>query len=61
MVWTSEAKGGRVCGEKKLEKEKKKKERFVDAAKEDMQVLGVTEEEAGERTRWRKMIGSGDP
>ncbi len=37
------------------------KRRFMDAVKEDMQVVGVTEEDVADRTRWRKTIRCGDP
>ena len=32
------------------------KRRFVDAVKEDMKLVGVREEDAGDRVRWRWMI-----
>lgn len=35
--------------------------RFVDAVKEEMQRVGATEEDAGDRLRWRQMICCGDP
>ena len=37
------------------------KRRFMDAVKEDMQVVGVTEEDAEDRARWRRVIRCGDP
>ncbi|KAJ8335035.1 hypothetical protein SKAU_G00406740 [Synaphobranchus kaupii] len=37
------------------------KRRFMDVAREDMQVLGTTEEDAEERIRWKRMIRCGDP
>ncbi|KAF7647373.1 hypothetical protein LDENG_00173260 [Lucifuga dentata] len=37
------------------------KRRFMDVVKEDMKLVGVREEEAEDRVRWRQMIGCGDP
>ncbi|KAF7659468.1 hypothetical protein LDENG_00297190 [Lucifuga dentata] len=37
------------------------KRRFMDAVKEDMKLVGVREEEAEDRVRWRQMIRCGDP
>ena len=37
------------------------KRRFMDVVKEDMKLVGVTEEEAQNRVRWRQMIRCGDP
>ncbi|KAF7645989.1 hypothetical protein LDENG_00195280 [Lucifuga dentata] len=37
------------------------KRRFMDVAKEDMKLVGVREEEAEDRVRWRQMIRCGDP
>ncbi|KAF7657713.1 hypothetical protein LDENG_00023190 [Lucifuga dentata] len=37
------------------------KMRFMDAVKEDMKLVGVREEEAEDRVRWRQMIRCGDP
>ncbi|PME06485.1 hypothetical protein A8A06_13560 [Escherichia coli] len=35
--------------------------RFMDVVKEDMQRVGVREEDARDRVRWRQMIRCGDP
>ena len=37
------------------------KRRSVDVVREDMQVAGVTEEDAEARKRWKRMIRCGDP
>ena len=37
------------------------KRRFMDAVRDDMRVVGVTEDDAGNRARWRHMIRCGDP
>ncbi|KAF7649500.1 hypothetical protein LDENG_00140040, partial [Lucifuga dentata] len=37
------------------------KRRFMDVVKEDMKLVGVREEEAEDRVRWRQMIRCGDP
>ncbi len=37
------------------------KRRFMDVAMEDMRVVGVTEENAEDRAKWRRMIRCGDP
>ena len=37
------------------------KRRFMDAVKEDMQMMGAVEEEVQDRARWRRVIRSGDP
>ena len=37
------------------------KRRYMDAVREDMRVVGVTEEDAEDRTRWKRMIRCGDP
>ena len=37
------------------------KRRFMDVVKEDMKVVGVREEDAKDRVRWRQMIRCGDP
>ena len=37
------------------------KRRFVDAVKEDMQMMGAVEEEVQDRARWRRVIRCGDP
>ena len=42
-------------------KQGRPKRRFTDAAREDMAVVEVTEEEADERTKWRWKIRCGDP
>lgn len=39
----------------------KPKRRFMVAVKEDMFLMGVTEEEAEDRVRWRRLIHCGDP
>ena len=35
--------------------------RFMDAVREDMTAVEVTEEDAEERTEWRRRIRCGDP
>ena len=35
--------------------------RFMDVVKEDMKVVGVREEDAEDRVRWRQLIRCGDP
>lgn len=35
--------------------------RFMNMVREDMQGVNVTEEDAKDRLRWRKMICCGDP
>ena len=37
------------------------KRRFMDAVKEDMQMMGAVEEEVQDRARWRPVIRCGDP
>ena len=37
------------------------KRRFMDAVKEDMQMMGAVEEEVQDRARWRRVIRCGDP
>ncbi|KAF7651093.1 hypothetical protein LDENG_00116160 [Lucifuga dentata] len=37
------------------------KRRFMDVVKEDMKLVGVREEEAEDRVRWKQMIRCGDP
>ena len=37
------------------------KRRFMDVVKEDMKVVGVREEDAEDRVRWRQLIRCGDP
>ncbi|KAJ8349299.1 hypothetical protein SKAU_G00244290 [Synaphobranchus kaupii] len=37
------------------------KRRFTDTVKEDMQAVGVTEDEAQDKNRWKQMIRCGDP
>ena len=34
---------------------------FIDVLKENMHVVGITEEDAGHRVRWRRVISCGDP
>ena len=41
-------------------KQKRQKRRFIDAVKEDMAVVQVTEEDAEDRTKWRWKIRCGD-
>lgn len=38
----------------------KPKRRFIDVVKEDMKLVGVREEDAEYRVRWRHLIGCGD-
>ena len=37
-----------------------KPKRFMDMLKEDMQVIGMREEDAGDRKRWKRMIRYGN-
>ena len=37
------------------------KRRFMDEVKEDMKLVGVREEDAQDRVRWRQLIRCGDP
>ena len=37
------------------------KRRFIDMVREDMQVVGATEEDAENRKRWKQVIRCGDP
>ena len=37
------------------------KRRFMDAVKEDMQMMGAVEEEVQDRAKWRRVIRCGDP
>ena len=37
------------------------KRRFMNVVKEDMKLVGVREEDAEDRVRWRQMIHRGDP
>lgn len=53
MCWTKVA--GEAAGEGELQR------RFMNVVKEDMEMVGVTVDEAGDRVRWRKMIRCGDP
>ena len=36
------------------------KRRFIDAVREDMQVIGVTREYAEDKVRWRRVVRCGD-
>ena len=67
LVWSCAEEGCRICWEKDAEHGATggggggAKQRFMDAVRDDMRVVGVTEEEAGDRARWRLMIRCGDP
>ena len=68
MVWSCAEEGCRICWEKDAEHGSTRggggggaKQRFMDAVRDDMRVVGVTEEDAGDRARWRLMIRCGDP
>ena len=37
------------------------KRRFLDAVREDMKAVGLTEEDAGDRLKWKQMFCCGDP
>ena len=37
------------------------KRRYMDMIKEDMQLVGVSEKDAANRTKWRNLICCGDP
>ena len=37
------------------------KRRFMDVVKEDMKLVGVREEDTGDRLRWKQLIRCGDP
>ena len=39
----------------------RRKRRFMDAVREDMTAVEVTEEDAEERAEWRRRIRCGDP
>ena len=42
-------------------KRKRERPRFMDAEREDATAVEVTEEDAEERTEWRRRIRRGDP
>ncbi|KAF7645083.1 hypothetical protein LDENG_00132800 [Lucifuga dentata] len=48
-------------GRRMLRPRGRPKRRFMDVVKEDMKLVGVREEEAEDRVRWRQMIRCGDP
>ncbi len=48
-------------GPTRQEEERKTKEKVMDALKEDMQVVNVTEENTEDRACWRRIICSGNP
>lgn len=53
---------GKGCWRWSCEGEEKRKRRLdMDVVIEDMQMVGVTVEKAGDGVRWRKMICWGDP
>lgn len=59
---------GEYVGKRMLEMEQpgrrkrgRPKRRFMDAVKEDMQAVGVTDEDAEDRAKWRRAIRCGDP
>ena len=37
------------------------KRRYMDVVGEDMRVVGVTEDDTGDRAVWRRLIRCGDP
>ena len=37
------------------------KRRYLDTVREDMRAVGLTEEDAGDRVRWKQMFCCGDP
>ena len=47
----------KLPGKRKRERPKR---RFMDMVREDMQVVGATEEDAEDRKRWKQMIRCGD-
>ena len=60
--------GVRYIGQKMLRmglpgrrKRGRPKRRFLDAVKEDMKVVGLTEEDARDRVKWKRMFCCGDP
>jgi len=60
--------GVRYIGQKMLRmglpggrKRGRPKRRFLDAVREDMKVVGLTEEDAGDRVKWKRMFCCGDP
>ena len=36
------------------------KEKFIDVVREDMRAIGVTEQDARDRVKWKKMFCCGD-
>ena len=68
LVWSCAEERCRICWEKDAEHGatppppgRGAKRRFMDAVRGDMRVVGVTEDDAGDRVRWRHMICCGDP
>ena len=69
MVWPCAEEGGLgYIGQKMLRmglpgerKRGRPKKRFLDAVKEDMKVVGLTEEDARDRVKWKRMFCCGDP
>lgn len=52
---------GHMLNMELLGNKKEEDRRFMDAMKEDMQKVDVTEEDARDGVRWRKIIYCGDP
>ena len=63
MVWKSAEEGQLIYWLKDAQNGAIRKEehmRFIDMVKEDMQIVGVTEDDAEDRERWRMMICCGN-
>ena len=68
MVWACEKKRGRVHWKKWLSMELpgkrgrgRPKRRFMDAIREDLEVVKIREEDALDRRKWKGAIRCGDP
>lgn len=65
MVWSYAEEGCGVCQEKMEPQGRSRrgrpKRRLMDVVMEDMRVVGVEEEDAEDRAKWRRMIRCGDP
>ena len=67
MIWTCAEKGQGYIGRRMLEMElpsrrrRGRPKRFIDAVKEDMQVVGVRVEDTKNRLKWKTVICCRNP